>query len=154
MPSEEPDMLCLLRVPLSRCSEPVGFHERTARVLLVEDDREFRQALGDLLRLEGYEVAEAENGLDALLHLRTSTPAPDLLVMDLDMPLMSGWELLEEQRRDQLVARIPVVVLSSSPDLRGLDVEGTLPKPCHPDLILEVVRRALRSARGRYELPE
>jgi len=139
------------RLTLSLGSEPSGPGGRTV-VLLVEDDRELREAVADLLELEGYGVAEAENGLDALLHLRTATRLPDLILMDLDMPLMSGWEFREAQRRDPLAARIPVVVISSH-TAEGLDVDGVVPKTCHPERLLGALEQALASARQRSEEP-
>ncbi len=65
------------------------------RVLLVDDDRELRGATADLLRAEAFDVTEVENGLDALLHLRTALPCPDAVVLDLVMPIMTGWEFRE-----------------------------------------------------------
>lgn len=115
------------------------------RVLLVEDDADLREATSDLLQLEGLEVSTAENGLEALLRLRTC-PLPDVLVLDLGMPVMDGWELRAAQLADPALRRLPVVVVSSqSPD--GIDPDAYLPKPCHPDALLLAIRGAARRAR-------
>lgn len=115
------------------------------RVLVVEDDRELRAAVTDVLRLEGFEVAEAENGLDALLCLRSAAALPDVLVLDLVMPVMTGWELRQAQLADPALAGIPVVLLSSRP-AEGLPADAVLPKPCPPEALVATVLRVARRA--------
>lgn len=110
------------------------------RVLLVEDDADLREATSALLQLEGLEVSTAENGLEALLRLRTC-PLPDVLVLDLGMPVMDGWELRAAQLADPVLRCLPVVVVSSqSPD--GIAPDAYLPKPCPPDALLLAIRGA------------
>jgi DNA-binding response OmpR family regulator len=109
-------------------------------VLVVEDDRDLREALADLLRLEGgYAVSEAENGIDALLFLRTA-PVPDLVILDLDLPLMDGEELLAQIGADPTLARLPVVIVSSRETIR-LAADAVFHKPCHPEALLAALRR-------------
>lgn len=109
-------------------------------VLVVEDDRDLREALADLLRLEGgYAVSEAENGMDALLFLRTA-PAPDLVILDLDLPLMDGEELLAQLGANPVLARLPVVIVSSRETI-GITADAVFHKPCHPEALLAVLRR-------------
>lgn len=119
-------------------------------VLVVEDDRDLRGALADLLRLEGgYAVAEAENGLDALRLLRAA-PTPELVILDLDMPLMGGEELLAQLGADPALAALPVVVVSSREGVR-LPAEAVFQKPCSPEALLAALRRIVageRRARG------
>jgi CheY-like chemotaxis protein len=115
-------------------------------ILVVEDDPELRGALADLLRLDGgYAVSEAENGIDALLFLRTA-PAPDLVILDLDLPLMDGEELLAHIAADPALAGLPVVIVSSREGVR-LPAEAVFQKPCQPDALLAALRRI--SAAGR-----
>lgn len=80
-------------------------------VLVVDDDEEFRVIMGEVLAAEGCRVAQARNGAEALEVLRSLTP--DLLIVDLVMPVMNGVELLHRLSRDQRLAAIPVAVASS-----------------------------------------
>jgi CheY-like chemotaxis protein len=117
---------------------------RRLRVLLVDDDTDLRAAAAELLRFEGLDVDEAENGLNALLHLRGASPSPDVVLLDLSMPVMSGWEFREAQLRDPGLAEIPVVILSS----RASDAPSAaevLSKPCAPEQLLAAIWRASRA---------
>jgi CheY-like chemotaxis protein len=127
---------------------PTPLREATRRrVLLVDDDREVRGAIADLLLSEGFDVTEAEHGLEALLQLRTAVPCPDVVVLDLVMPVMSGWEFREAQLADPAIADIPVIVLSSRP-AGGLPFAARLQKPCPPEALLETLRRVLSVSPG------
>lgn len=81
-----------------------------AAVLVVDDDRDLRDTLTAVLELEGYEVRCAENGAQALAILQRSNPSA--VVLDLSMPVMSGWELLQIVREDVDLSRVPLIVLS------------------------------------------
>jgi CheY-like chemotaxis protein len=112
-------------------------------VLVVDDDPGIRESLGDLLRAEGYGVRVAENGAAALEVMRTE-PRPDVVVLDLMMPVMSGWEVLEEVDADTSLRLMPIVVASAmsapmaSPGRRG-GVRMSLPKPLDVDLLLSAL---------------
>jgi len=106
-------------------------------VLVVDDDRDVREAIALALELGGYLAVQAGDGLDALLALHAG-PAPDAIVLDLEMPLMPGWEFRAAQLRDPAFARIPVVVVSSSP--REVSADRRLPKPSDLDDLLRAVR--------------
>jgi CheY-like chemotaxis protein len=82
------------------------------QVLIVEDDIDIRDALSQILEEEGYTVATAANGQEALDVLR-SGPPPRLILLDLMMPVMNGWQFRAEQRSDPALASIPVVVISA-----------------------------------------
>ena len=82
-------------------------------VVVVEDDADTREALVDLLKLLGYTVATAENGRRALDLLRTMKDKPCLILLDIMMPVMNGWQFLEERGADPALAGIPVVVLTA-----------------------------------------
>jgi two-component system response regulator MprA len=106
-------------------------------VLIVEDDRDIRECMADALEVEGYSVALAANGREALDQLRGGV-FPDLILLDLLMPVMSGWEFRQEQLADPLLSGIPIVVVSaSSPG--GLRPDRHLPKPFGLDELLEIV---------------
>jgi len=112
--------------------------------LVVEDDDDTRDNLAALLRSDGYAVVTADNGREAFDWLRASDCLPDLIVLDLLMPIMNGWEFRMEQVQDALLAEIPVLVVSSEPDVRGeataLRVETCVAKPIDAHTLLEEVR--------------
>ena len=118
---------------------PVGGAGRATRVLLVEDDPDQREVAADLLRLEGFEVATAENGLDALLHLRNGPVLPDVVLLDLEMPVMDGREFRARQLDDPSARSVPVVVLSSASS-EGVEAAASLEKPCSPNRLIGVLR--------------
>jgi CheY-like chemotaxis protein len=117
--------------------------EDCRRALVIEDDEDTRDVLTMLLTVLGFEVREAKNGKEALDTL--ATWRPDLIVLDLMMPVMNGWAFRAEQRRIPEVRDIPVVVLSArAPPFRpedGLDVAELLPKPFELDSFLSAVAR-------------
>jgi len=114
------------------------------RLLVVEDDADVREVLVDALRAEGYEVAAAKNGREAL-SLLAAGPIPDAIVLDLLMPVMNGWEFREAQLRDTALARIPVIVVSaSSPGPIGTSVH--LVKPFELATLLAAVERVAERA--------
>jgi CheY-like chemotaxis protein len=94
-------------------------------VLIVDDDRDIRAALGELLAEDGYEVATATNGAEALELLRNSSP-PCMVLLDLMMPVMDGYEFLEEQKRDPALAPVPVAIMTASD---RVDRDRTNPAP-------------------------
>ncbi len=83
------------------------------RILVVEDDLSTREALSMLLSAEGYGVSTAADGVAALEQLRDGQ-RPGLILLDLMMPLMDGWQFRHEQLRDPSLANIPVIVCSAS----------------------------------------
>ena len=99
-------------------------------ILLVEDNDDIRELYGALLRREGYEVYEAENGQVALEQLHEMHGNPCLVLLDLMMPIMSGPELLKVLHESHRLASLPVVVLSiararsPSPPTRGARSDG------------------------------
>jgi CheY-like chemotaxis protein len=111
-------------------------HAPDARVLVVDDDRDIRDTVAVALETEGYQVRCAENGAQALAVLRSYRP--EAIVLDLSMPIMSGWELLQtvHERRD--LRDIPVVVLSAMRAPEGVE---HLVKPVHLEDLLATVDR-------------
>ena len=85
---------------------------RRPNVLVVDDDDAIREVIAEVLRDEGYDVVCAGNGEQALSELRKER-RPDLVLLDLMMPVMSGWELLEELQASSPLSLIPVVVVSA-----------------------------------------
>ena len=119
--------------------------DRTERVVLVvEDDRDCLDAVCELLRFEGYRTVAASNGREALDYLR-GPERPELILLDLMMPVMNGWQLLASLRQTAGLAAVPVVLLSADADLkqraRELGVAGYVRKPVDVETLLNVVRR-------------
>ena len=83
-------------------------------VLIVEDQDSAREFLATVLSVEGYRVLEASNGCEALTHL-FSESRPDVILLDLVMPVMDGWEFLDEQHKDPRLQTIPTIVVSGVP---------------------------------------
>jgi CheY-like chemotaxis protein len=113
-------------------------------ILVVEDDAATREALTLILRSEGFAVLGAANGQEALGQLRAAPP-PDLILLDLMMPIMDGWQFRREQVQDPNLAAIPVLVLSADGNVQqkaaSLRVAGYLQKPVDVENLLEVIQR-------------
>jgi CheY-like chemotaxis protein len=110
------------------------------RLLVVEDDETILASLSDLLREEGATLVTAANGRDALATLRATEP-PDLILLDLMMPVMDGWEFRVAQRADRALAGIPIIALSadSSAKARAIAADAYLRKPIDvPGLVTSI----------------
>lgn len=81
--------------------------------MIVEDDPDFRENLRHLLEFLGHQTIVAENGFTALRHLCRMEKLPRLLLLDLMMPVMDGWQLLQELQRNAVFAEIPVIIMST-----------------------------------------
>jgi two-component system response regulator (stage 0 sporulation protein F) len=121
------------------------------QILVVEDDAVIRGLLSEVLRDDGYEVSEAANGAEALAYLTGHTP--DLIVLDLMMPVMDGWTFVEECRRADFCGEVPIVITSASHDLpitaerlRSFGVRTCLAKPFDVDGLVALVERYAPSA--------
>ena len=112
-----------------------------AIVLLVEDDDDIREALSQVLENAGYAVVTAPNGQVGLESLRVHHPS--LILLDLMMPVMNGWQFRRHQRADEALAGVPVIVISADESARteaaALGAEGFLPKPIVIDQLLQLV---------------
>jgi CheY-like chemotaxis protein len=112
-------------------------------ILIIEDEDPIRAVIADILEDEGYPVVSATNGLEALRYLQQQAKLPRLILLDLGMPVMSGWEFREEQQRDPALAAIPVIVMSALPDLDqkavALKAIKCLNKPIDIDTLLSTV---------------
>lgn len=115
-----------------------------ARILIVEDDADLREALSDVLRDEGYAVTSAADGREALDSLRREM-RPSLILLDLTMPVMNGWQFRAEQREDPVLSGIPVVVLSAgdhlAEQLRPLGIDDFVRKPIELGYLLRKIER-------------
>jgi CheY-like chemotaxis protein len=111
------------------------------RILVVEDDLITCGAVKMVLEWEGYRVDCAANGRDALNHLRQSEEKPDLILLDVMMPILDGHQFREEQKRDPAINSIPVVVVSAADIASSLDAAGHIHKPFQPEELLEAIHR-------------
>ena len=117
------------------------------RLLIVDDDPELRQSAVDALSDAGYDTAVAGNGWEALA--ATQGPqVPQLILLDLMMPEMNGWQFREAQQRDARIKDIPLVVITASRDLANhpIDADGVLLKPFGLDDLLGQVHRLVGAA--------
>ena len=113
---------------------------QSPKILLIEDDADLADAIAEILTMEGYRVVYASDGMAALALLADSE-LPDLILLDLMMPKMSGWEFREAQLRDYRIARIPVVVLSATGEpARPIDAMRILRKPVTLEALLATVK--------------
>jgi CheY-like chemotaxis protein len=120
-----------------------GAAARHLPVLVVDDDKDIRETLEELLRDEGYEVFTARNGAEALGAVRQARPG--LVVLDLFMPVMDGVEFRRRQLADPEIAAVPVVVISAAAGLAertaGMAAAAVLEKPIPLDALLACVER-------------
>jgi CheY-like chemotaxis protein len=115
-------------------------------ILVAEDDQAIREALQGILETEGYAVEVARNGREALERLHTG-PLPALLIVDLVMPVLNGWDLCAALGREPALAALPVLVVSARKDGDGpfpLPGAHFLPKPIPFDHLLAEVERHCR----------
>lgn len=105
-------------------------------VLIIDDERMTRDTLTELLAKDGREIVTACDGQEALERL-TEIPRPCLIVLDLTMPRMDGWEFLRRQSADASMANIPTIVLSGSRLPAG--AKHQLAKPVDVDRLLALV---------------
>jgi CheY-like chemotaxis protein len=116
-----------------------AYHYDVAQVLVVDDEPDIRETVSEALAVEGYDVEVARDGLEALAACRAHRP--DLVLLDLMMPGMNGWEFRAAQQSDPALASIPVVVVSALGRVPALHAEAWLQKPFGLDRLVDEVRR-------------
>lgn len=114
---------------------------KTQNILIVEDDKDIRETLQYALELEGYQVETASNGSDAL-HFLKKNHSPHLILLDLMMPIMNGWEFLEAIKTEAELSRIPVIVITAAGEAasRTVDVNAFIKKPIELESLLNTVQ--------------
>lgn len=121
-------------------------------ILIVEDNSDNRSIYATLLRHHGYRVLEAEDGAEGLELARTELP--DLVLMDISLPVLDGWQATELLKQDSQTASIPVIALTAHAMVehrhRSLDAGCAvyLAKPCEPSRVLEEIGRLLAAPAG------
>lgn len=107
-------------------------------VLVVEDDLETLASIRDVLELDGYSVVTAGHGEEALARLR-ELPLPKVILLDLMMPIMDGWEFLSRLKQSARLARIPVIVMTAVGSTAGVEAEVILHKPLEAEHLSRTV---------------
>ena len=122
-----------------------NFDSMRNSILVVDDDSAIRAMFSEVLGDEGYDVVGVANGQEALHELRRRNDLPQLILLDLMMPIMNGWTFLTHQQQDATLATIPVVVVSAGsmiqPQPFSHSTASFLPKPVDVDLLLGMVKR-------------
>lgn len=123
-------------------------------VLVVEDYQDAREMYVEYLKFSGFRVAEARNGLEALE--RAQSLLPDIILMDLALPRMDGWEATRRLKADMRTRDIPVVALTGhalaghAEGARQAGCDAFVTKPCLPDALVAEINRVLKQ-RSRSE---
>lgn len=112
-------------------------------ILIVEDEEDLREMMRDALELNGYAVVTAQDGQDALAKIG-GIEHLCLVILDLLMPVMNGWDFVEKMRDRAELASVPVVVHSSAPGPAPSGVTRVLQKPMIFDRLIAVVREYCR----------
>jgi len=114
------------------------------QILIVEDDSALREALAQVLADEGYDLLRARDGLEAVNCLKKGN-RPDVILLDLSMPVVNGWEFRMFQKRDPDLAQIPVILITAGgytrEEVAWLEPSALLPKPLDLPLLLSIIRR-------------
>ena len=117
------------------------------RVLLVDDYPDAREMYTEYLEFSGFDVVEAGNGMEALQRALDTTP--DIILMDLSLPVMDGWEATRRLKADKCTASIPVVALTGhaladiSEGARKAGCDAFVTKPCLPEDLVREIRKIL-----------
>jgi two-component system chemotaxis response regulator CheY len=118
---------------------------RRRRILVVEDDADIREAVMQALADAGFEAVAVADGAEALETLRCAAEVPDLILLDLMMPRLNGFEFRAEQRADPTLAGIPVVICSADPTVETqafeLGAAWAIRKPFKVRALVEVIER-------------
>lgn len=120
---------------MTESAQPVPAH----RILLVDDDTDIRRTLAEILEDSGYAVTGAANGRDALAVLQTEKPC--IILLDLMMPVMDGYEFLAEQSQQPPLASIPVIVITAGAGVRPGITAPVLSKPIHLEKLMAALRQ-------------
>ena len=117
-----------------------------SRILVVDDNEVALQAMADLLKREGFPVLTARSGMDALHQAKVNDDRVSLILLDLWMPIVDGWEVLRRKKQDSRIADIPVIVLSAVPPVSLDGARAVLKKPVDPEPLMNAIKQFCDSA--------
>jgi two-component system phosphate regulon response regulator PhoB len=128
--------------------------QRPQRVLVVDDSDDVREMLRLVLTRRGFAVVEASDGAEAVV--KAVERCPDLVLLDVRMPIMDGLEALRQLRAEARTAHVPIIMVSAQPDqaerARALGSNGFVAKPAPPDALLKQIRAVLgRTSSTRHD---
>jgi CheY-like chemotaxis protein len=110
-------------------------------ILVIEDNKEIQESLKLALELEGYHVFTADNGLEGLDQL-SKIPTPCVIILDLMMPVMDGWQFVEEVNKNLMFSTIPIVVVSAFGDKKTTPKSSDyIPKPIDLEALLKTISK-------------
>jgi len=119
------------RVKLPKESKPLREEDKRRRtILVVEDEQEVREALLETLAEEGYGVTAVRNGVEAIKVLTYGHRLPDLILLDLMMPVMDGWEFQRKMEKHLKWKDIPIIIYSANTKIKPVKATLVLAKPC------------------------
>jgi CheY-like chemotaxis protein len=127
-------------------------------VLVVDDFADNREMYSEYLTYSGYDVIEAKNGKEALEAAQARSP--DIIIMDLSLPIMDGWEATRRLKADDRTRKIPVVALTGhalaghSQGAREAGCDSFLAKPCLPDQLVAEIKRMLETGKASIKAKE
>lgn len=121
---------------------------KRAKILIVDDEENIRLLLRDNLRFEGYDICEAADGREALD--KAEDCSPDLIVLDLGLPVIDGWDVCQRLKSNEKTKNIPLVILSARAQdgdiVRGKEygANAYLKKPCSPRELMNKIKENLK----------
>jgi CheY-like chemotaxis protein len=131
----------------------MSLEKKSAHILVVEDDPDIRESVVEILEDDGHVVTSAGDGREALDALQSASPAPDLILLDLMMPVMSGYQFREEQLKLPEFASIPVLIVTADVNARSkvesLKAAGFVQKPLKIRQLLDLVDQLVAAAPSR-----
>src|SRR5947209_7024695 len=117
----------------------IALRNQAGSILVVEDYVRALDALTDLLEASGYAVQTAQNGQEALVQAKEQ--APGMILLDLSMPIMDGWEFMRQQRLEPSIADIPVIVITALVSAVPAGAKALVTKPINVNRLMSLVEK-------------